>query len=141
KELLGLMLFSDASVAVRWDAEQERVKANVRTAEAERLIGPEDKTLGSLQFLMTLMVSRRLQTPVAVQVDTGDYWQKKENEILSQALKGIEVVRNTGKPYRMQPMDAPMRRLIHKSLANHPDIETSSEGDGPWRKIVLRPRK
>ncbi len=41
--------------------------------------------------------ARRLGAPVAVQVDTNDYWQKKENEILSQALKGIEAVRNTGR--------------------------------------------
>ncbi|MCX5794372.1 MAG: Jag N-terminal domain-containing protein [Elusimicrobia bacterium] len=140
KELLGLMLFTDANVASKWDPEQERVKTNVRTAEADRLIGLEGKVLESLQFLMTLMVSRRVGTPVAVQVDTNDYWQKKENEILSQVLKGVETVRNTGKPFRMQPMEPPLRRLVHKSLANHPDIMTSSEGDGLWRKVVLRLR-
>jgi spoIIIJ-associated protein len=141
KELLSLMLFTDANVAARWDPEQERVKTNVRTSEADRLIGMEGKALESLQFLMTLMVSRRVGSPVAVQVDTNDYWQKKENEILSQVLKGVETVRNTGKPFRMQPMEPPLRRLVHKSLANHPDITTSSEGDGPWRKVVLRLRE
>jgi spoIIIJ-associated protein len=141
KELLGLMLFADAAVSARWDPEQERVKTNVRVSEADRLIGPDGKALESLQFLMTLMVSRRVGTPVAVQVDTNDYWQKKENEILSQVLKGVESVRTTGKPFRMQPMEPPLRRLVHKSLANHADIMTSSEGDGPWRKVVLRPRK
>ena len=140
KELLNLMLFADTTVATRWDPEQERVKANVRLADSERLIGPEGKVLEALQFVMTLLVSRRMDTPVAVQVDTGDYWQRKENEVLSLALKGIESVRNTGRPFRLQPMEAPMRRLIHRSLANHPDIMTASEGDGPWRKVVLRPR-
>ncbi|MDD5629170.1 MAG: hypothetical protein PHU21_08895, partial [Elusimicrobia bacterium] len=141
KELLGLMTFTDAAVATRWDPEQERVKTNVRTSESERLIGQDGKVLESLQFLMTLMASRRLGSPVAVQVDTNDYWQKKENEILSQVLQGVETVRTTGKPFRMQPMEPPMRRLVHKSLASHPDIMTSSEGDGSWRKVVLRPRK
>jgi spoIIIJ-associated protein len=141
KELLGLMLFADAAVNARWDPEQERVKTNVRVSEADRLIGPDGKALESLQFLMTLMVSRRVGAPVAVQVDTNDYWQKKENEILSLVLKGVEIVRTTGKPFRMQPMEPPLRRLVHKSLANHADIMTSSEGDGAWRKVVLRPRK
>ena len=140
KELLGLMYFTDAGITTRWDPEQERVKTNIRTAESDRIIGIEGKVLESLQFLMTLMVSRRVGSPVAVQVDTNDYWQKKENEILSQVLKGVESVRNTGKPFRMQPMEPPMRRLVHQSLANHPDIMTSSEGDGPWSKVVLRPR-
>jgi spoIIIJ-associated protein len=141
KELLGLMSFTDAGITTRWDPEQERVKTNIRTSESDRLIGLEGKTLESLQFLMTLMTSRRAGSPVAVQVDTNDYWQKKENEVLSQVLKGVEIVRNTGKPFRMQPMEPPMRRLVHKSLANHADIMTSSEGDGSWRKVVLRPRK
>ena len=91
--------------------------------------------------LAVLNIDVTISASVAVQVDTNDYWQKKENEILSQVLKGVETVRNTGKPFRLQPMDAPMRRLIHKSLADHPDIMTTSEGDGVWRKIVLRPKQ
>ena len=47
----------------------------------------------------------------------------------------------TGKPCRLEPMDASMRRLIHRAYAANPDITTSSEGEGPWRKLVIRPRK
>lgn len=139
KQLLGLMLFEDAKVAASWDPKQERVKASVETAASKRLIGPEGRTLDSLQFLVTLIVGRRVGVPVAVQVDCEGYWASRENAILDEALKGVEAVKSTGKPVRLSPMDAQMRRLIHRSLADQPGITTSSEGDGAWRKIVLRP--
>lgn len=139
ESLLSLMFFEDARFSARWDEEQERVKAAVETSEHKRLIGPEGRTLEALQFLITLMVGRRLGSPVAVQVDTQGYWEAREQAVLSEARKGVEVVRGTGKPFRMAPMDPQMRRLIHRSLAGDPDIVTSSEGDGAWRKIVLRP--
>lgn len=140
-KILSLMGFEDATLELSWDPKQERLKADVRTADSRRLIGPEGRTLEALQFLVTLMVGRKLGAPVAVQVDCESFWAGRENAILSQALKGVESVRATGKPFRLEPMDAQMRRLIHRSLAGTPDIVTSSEGDGAWRKIVLRPAR
>jgi spoIIIJ-associated protein len=49
-------------------------------------------------------------------------------------------VKATGKPVRMEPMDSSMRRLVHRTLTTSPDVTTSSEGEGPWRKLVVRPR-
>ncbi len=139
KEVLALMAFEGAAVQAVWDSEQDRIKASIETPEATRLIGPDGRVLESLQFLVTLIMGRRLGSPVAVQVDANGYWQSKEDAVLADARKGVEEVRSTGKPFRMPPMDAHMRRLIHRSLAGHPDITTISEGDGAWRKIVLRP--
>lgn len=141
EKILSQMLFDDAKLSVSWDAKQERVRAEVATSDSKRLIGPEGRTLEALQFLVTLMVGRKLGAPVAVQVDCESFWAGRENAILSQAQKGVESVRATGKPYRLEPMDAQMRRLIHRSLAGTPGIVTSSEGDGAWRKIVLRPAR
>ena len=47
----------------------------------------------------------------------------------------------TGKPVRLQPMDSSMRRLIHRTLGSNPEVTTASEGEGPWRKLVIRARK
>lgn len=141
KEMLPLMNLADASVSARWDPEQDRVKADVETKDAERLIGRDGKTLESLQFLVTLILSRRCNMPVAVWVDAQGYWEKKEKELLSQAQAGIETVKSTGRPFRFPPMSAPLRRLVHRNLAGHPDVVTSSEGEGSWRKIVIKPRK
>ncbi len=141
QEILELMRFPEAAVKAAWDEKQERVRAVVETQEANRLIGKEGRNLEALQFLMTLMMTRRLQAPVAVQVDALGYWEKREGEMLAQAERGIQEVKSTGKSFRLEPMDASMRRLVHRHLAGHPDVVTASEGEGPWRKIVLRPRK
>ena len=141
QEILRLMQFQDVSTQASWEAEQERVKLSLSGADAERLVGQEPKALESLQFLTTLILNRRINAQVAVQVDVAGYWAKREKEILSQVERGIEEVKRTGKPHRLEPMDALMRRLVHRHFAGHPDVLTASEGEGTWRKIVLRPRQ
>lgn len=141
KELMGLMKFQDAGPAVSWDGVQERVKAVIGGPDAERLTAEGGRALEALQFLATLVVSRKVGASVAVQVDAHGYWEKKEREILSIAERGVEEVKSTGKPIRLAPMDATMRRLVHRNLAGNPYVETSSEGEGTWRKIVLRPKQ
>ncbi|MBI5210990.1 MAG: Jag N-terminal domain-containing protein [Elusimicrobia bacterium] len=140
KEILRLMRFTDAKVQAQWDPEQERIKALVETAEAEQLIGKEGKVLESLQFLVTVITTRQAKKPVAVWVDTMGYLERREQAVLREALKGLDIVRQTKKPFRLSPMDPAMRRLVHRSLEEHADVSTSSEGEGQWRKVVIRPR-
>lgn len=141
QETLRLMDLSDLALKVSWDGVQERVRIEVEGPQSERLCADEGRTLESLQLLLTLMLGRRLQAPVAAQVDVGGFWQKREREILSQAQKGVEEVKSTGRACRLAPMEPALRRLVHRTLADHPDVVTASEGDGAWRKIVIRPRK
>lgn len=140
-ELLGLMKIAAPTVSVSWDADMERVKAVVESQDAPLLVGRDGRVLESLQFLATLMLSRGADVPLAVQVDALSYWEKKEQAVLDQARRGAESVRLSGQPYRLEPMDAAMRRLIHRTLSSDASISTGSEGEGPWRKIVIRPRR
>jgi spoIIIJ-associated protein len=139
-ELLALMTIAAPTVTAAWDADMERVKLSVESQDAPLLVGRDGRVLESLQFLATLMMSRGAEAPVAVQVDALSYWEKRETAILDVARKAVESVKADGKPVRLEPMDASMRRLIHRTFASNPDATTSSEGEGPWRKIVVRPR-
>ena len=129
------------TAAASWDADMERVKIVVESQDASVLVGRDGRVLESLQFLATLMMSRGAVAPIAVQVDALSYWEKREAAILDQARSAIETVKATGKPVRLEPMDSSMRRLIHRSFAASPDVTTGSEGEGTWRKIVIRSRK
>lgn len=140
-DVLALMGLAQAKISSSWDEAQERLRLSVDSPELESLLGGDGKTLESLQLLLTLMINRRLGSSIALQLDALGYWEKREREALSQAQRGIEEVKSTRKPFRLSPMDAAMRRLVHRSLAGHPDVETRSEGEGSWRKIVIRPRK
>ena len=140
-DLLRLMDFQPKLSTPVWDPVQERVRCSIEGPDADRLLAEDGQALAALQFLVTLIVGRRVGAPVAVQVDASGFWDKREKNILAQAQRGVDEVRSTGRPCRLAPMDPSLRRLVHRSLMNHPDVETASEGEGAWRKIVIRPRK
>lgn len=140
-ELLKLMAIAAPTATAVWDADLERVKISVESQDASLLVGRDGRVLESLQFLATLMLSRGNGAPIAIQVDALSYWEKREQAVLEEARKAVETVKATGKPVRMEPMDSSMRRLVHRTLGNSPDVTTGSEGEGAWRKLVVRARK
>lgn len=140
-ELLRLMSVASPTATTVWDADLERVKIAIESQDASLLVGRDGRVLESLQFLATLMLSRGNGAPIAVQVDALSYWEKKEQAVLDAARRAVETVKATGKPVRMEPMDSSMRRLVHRTLGSNPDVTTSSEGEGSWRKLVIRSRK
>lgn len=141
KEMLHLMHLPEVSVSSHWDPIQERTKISLSGDNAKILVGADGHTLESLQIIFNILLSRKSGKETAVQVDAQAYWENREKDILARVQEGVSSVIKTGAPYRLPPMSATMRRMIHKTLANHADVQTASEGEGVWRKIILRPRK
>jgi len=139
-ELVKLMGIAAPTASSSWDADLERVKIVVESQDASLLVGRDGRVLESLQFLAALMLSRGGGAPLAVQVDALAYWEKREQAVLDAARAAAETVKATGKPVRMEPMDSSMRRLVHRTLTGNPEVTTASEGEGAWRKLVIRPR-
>ena len=142
-QLLALMDCGQTQVEIAWEEKQERLKARITGADGERLLAEDGRTLDALQTVANLVLIRRdsVEPRTPVQIDALGWREKKEQDILSRIDAAVSEVKSTGKPYRLEPMDAATRRVIHKQLADHPDIVTGSEGEGAWRKIVIRPRK
>jgi spoIIIJ-associated protein len=130
----------ESKVTCAWDTAQNRAKAEVETPEPGLLIGKNGKTLESLQFLVTVIVGRRTGVSTAIQVECEGYWKKVEEKILEDVGRAVEDVKRTGRPFRLEPMEPALRRLVHRKLQDDPDVETASEGEGPWRKVVIRPK-
>ncbi len=141
KELLNAMGFQDVLLSSLWDEKQDRGQLSLNGESAQYLIGLEGKTIESLQLIFNILLGQKSGKECAIQVDALGYWDKKEKEVFSKVEYGISEIKRSGSPYRLPPMNAAMRRIIHKTLANHPEVESVSEGDGVWRKIVLYPRK
>jgi spoIIIJ-associated protein len=139
-EILNLSEIADAKTEVDWDSEQERVHAEIETADSGLIIGKGGRTLEALQFITTLIVGRKTEIPTAVQVETQGYWKKIEEKLVGEAEQAIAEVKRTGDTYSFEPMEPALRRLLHRTIGDHPDVETASEGEGPWRKVVLKPR-
>jgi len=84
------------------------------------------------------MVSRSFSTPISVVADTQNYWNKLEEKLNKDISYALGAIRRNKRPYRFRPMSAQLRRYIHHFLAEEQDIITVSEGEGKWRKVVLK---
>ena len=123
---------------------EETITLHVEGADEEAmglLIGRRGETLRSLQFLLNLLVSRRVQKWPQVVVDVGNYRQRSQESLEGLARRMAERVRQTGRPIMLEPMAAYERRIVHLALREDKTIYTESSGEGENRKIVIYPAK
>ncbi|MDD4005172.1 MAG: Jag N-terminal domain-containing protein [Elusimicrobiaceae bacterium] len=140
-ELLDRMGVAASGFATGWDPILQRILLSFDCDSPAMLIGRDGQTLQSLQYLVTLIVNRRTGGTANIALDTGEYRKQQEDRIAEEVKRGVNIVRARGEMYRLPSMDAAHRRFVHKMLENSPDVETFSEGEHKWRKVVLRPRK
>ena len=137
-EMLGKMGVKVSNLNAWWDEKQERILLTFDCDFPALVIGKEAKTLQSIQYLITLMISRNFNAPISVVADTQNYWNKLEEKLNKDITYALMTIRRNKRPYRFRPMSAQMRRYIHHFLATEQDIVTVSEGEGKWRKVVLK---
>ena len=105
------------------------------------LIGRRGETLASLQYLVNLMLARRIQRRVMVGIDVGGYRRRREETLRNLANRLADRVRATGQSITMEPMPPAERRIVHITLADSPDVLTVSIGEGDSRKVAITPRR
>ncbi|HEU4759620.1 MAG TPA: RNA-binding cell elongation regulator Jag/EloR [Dehalococcoidia bacterium] len=105
------------------------------------LIGRRGSTLAAAQYLVNLMVNRKLQSRVLVTVDAEGYHRRREDSLHGLARRMADRVRQSRRPVTLEPMPAAERRIIHLALADDPAVMTSSVGVGDDRKVVIQPRR
>lgn len=105
------------------------------------LIGKRGQTLDSLQYLTSLVVNKGRQGYIRVKLDTEDY-RKRRKETLENLAKSIAYkVRKTRRPVSLEPMNPYERRIIHSALQGNRYVETYSEGNEPYRHVVVKLKK
>jgi spoIIIJ-associated protein len=138
-ELMGI----DGDVAIRdvdLESESPSVVLDVEGDELGVLIGRRGDTLGALQYVLALLVQRRLRRWVRITVDVAHYRDRQEAVLRSKALRTAERVQRAQTPIAMEPMRPNERRIIHLALSDHPDVTTHSIGAGEDRRVVVSPR-
>lgn len=138
-KMLTSMGVRSENLNVWWDAKQQRILLTFDCDHPAIVIGKEGKTLESIQYIITLVVSRQFNTPISVMADTQNYWRKLEDKINNEIDKALSMVKRAKRVYRFRPMSAQMRRYIHRFLADNLEITTVSEGEGKWRKVIIKP--
>ena len=102
------------------------------------LIGKRGQTLDSLQYLTSLVVNKGKADYIRVKLDTEDY-RRRRKETLENLARGIAYkVKKTRKPVVLEPMNPYERRIIHSALQGNKFVETVSEGEEPYRHVVVK---
>ncbi|MBI4128071.1 MAG: hypothetical protein HY459_03300 [Parcubacteria group bacterium] len=130
-----------ASVAVEDDEENEVPRLNIRTKEARLLIGNDGTTLSALEQLLKTLSYRKLSTPLLFTLDVDHYRTRRIELARILAFRAAREVVETGKPVELRPMSSYIRRVIHRTLSEHSQVESGSVGEGARRHVVVRPKK
>ncbi|PKM66025.1 MAG: DNA-binding protein [Firmicutes bacterium HGW-Firmicutes-2] len=103
------------------------------------LIGKRGQTLDSLQYLVSLVVNKEADSYMRVKLDTENYRDRRKETLETLAKNLAHKVKITKKKFILEPMNPYERRIIHSTLQNNKNVETHSEGDEPYRKVVITP--
>ena len=101
------------------------------------LIGKRGQTLDSLQYLVSLVVNKEMEEYIRVKVDTENYRQRRKETLENLAKNIAYKVKKTRRPVSLEPMNPYERRIIHSTLQNDKYVTTHSEGDEPFRRVVV----
>ncbi|OZV10474.1 protein jag [Tissierella sp. P1] len=105
------------------------------------LIGKRGNTLDAIQYLLSLVINKNKDSYIKVVVDTEGYRAKREETLVRLANKMAEKARYVKRPIKLEPMNPYERRIIHSALQNIQGITTYSEGDEPYRRVVIQSRQ
>ena len=126
-----------ATVSMEENKEERTLDIDLAGDDMGVLIGKRGQTLVSLQYLVSLVVNKGEDDYIRVKVDTENYRQRRKDTLENLAKNIASKVRRTGKPVTLEPMNPYERRVIHSALQNDRYVETHSEGEEPFRKVVV----
>jgi len=136
-EILKLMGISLTSA--KTSVAEERIHVELTSPESSLIIGKNGQTLDALETILNLILSKNKPTRIKTDIDIENYRKRQEERLNELAHKAGEQARQTGKVFRLEPMSARERRIIHTALKASEDLETFSEGEGAVRKVVVKP--
>ena len=127
----------EVEILTKVDEENKVIDVEFKGPEMGMLIGKRGQTLDSLQYLTNLAVNKQSDSYIKVKLDTEDY-RKRRKETLENLAKNIAYkVKRTKRPVSLEPMNPFERRVIHSALQNDKYVSTHSEGEEPYRHVVV----
>lgn len=127
----------EVNITINQNQETNLFEVELSGSEMGVLIGKRGQTLDSLQYLTNLAANKHSDEYVKVKIDTEDY-RKRRKETLENLAKNIAYkVKRTKRPISLEPMNPFERRVIHSALQNDKYVSTHSEGDEPYRHVVV----
>lgn len=102
------------------------------------LIGKRGSTLDAVQYLVSLAVNKDSSDYIKVIIDVEGYRERREETLKKLATKMADKVMYSRRPVKLEPMNPYERRIIHSTLQNYKGVDTYSEGNEPYRRVVIQ---
>ena len=131
----------EAKVTIDYDEAEATMDIDVEGPDMGILIGKRGQTLDSLQYLISLFVNKKSESYIRVKLDTENYRARRKDTLENLAKNISFKVKRTRRPFTLEPMNPYERRIIHSALQNDKYVATRSEGEEPYRKVVIYLKK
>lgn len=128
-------------VKAKYDEAENSLDIDLSGDEMGVLIGKRGQTLDSLQYLVSLVVNKDAENYIRVKVDTENYRQRRKDTLENLAKNMAYKVKRTKRPLSLEPMNPYERRIIHSALQGDKYVTTHSEGEEPFRRVVVTLKK
>lgn len=135
-DVLNAMGMKDAKVTSKID-EEGALGIDVEGSNMGILIGKRGQTLDSLQYLTNRVANKMQEGYVRVKLDTEDYRRRRKETLENLAKNIASKVKRTRRAVSLEPMNPYERRIIHSALQADPAVSTHSEGEEPYRRVVV----
>ena len=131
----------DVRVSYDFDKEENILNVDFEGDDMGILIGKRGQTLDSIQYLVSLVVNKDVEGYVHVKADTEDYRARRRKTLENLAKNIAFKVKKTHKAQALEPMNPYERRIIHSALQGDRYVTTYSEGEDPYRRVVITPKR
>ena len=135
-DVMNAMGMDDVKVTSVVD-EEGALAINMEGSNMGILIGKRGQTLDSLQYLTNRVANKMQDGYVRVKLDTEDYRRRRKETLENLAKNIASKVKRTRKTVSLEPMNPYERRIIHSALQSDPAVSTHSEGEEPYRRVVV----
>lgn len=138
RDVFASMNLGEVEITSKYNTNDGSLEVDFEGEDMGILIGKRGQTLDSLQYLTSLVVNKGKANYIRVKLDTEDY-RRRRKETLENLARGIAYkVKKTRKPVVLEPMNPYERRIIHSALQGNKFVETVSEGEEPYRHVVVK---
>lgn len=116
---------------------EESIYVDINGKDSGTIIGKRGQTLDAIQYLTSLVVNKGNEEYTRVVVDAENYRAKREKTLEALAYRLANKVVKTRRSVKLEPMNPYERKVIHAALHNHPKVSTRSEGQDPYRRVII----
>lgn len=135
--LSGLTERMGVPVEIALQESPEQLRMQMTGEGMSLLIGRRGETLDALQYLTSLNINRGREEYLRVSIDTENYRAKREEALRKLAIRMAGRAKKSGRRVALEPMNPYERRILHSALQDDPDVTTHSEGEEPYRRVII----